>query len=100
MPEALTITVQATPNPNAAKFTLNRTVASTGTTYRLPSVPGAGQAGDAAGADVEWAKRLLGVPGVVQLFALNNFLSVTKRPDAEWNVLGPQIEQILRESFV
>jgi hypothetical protein len=89
MAQPLEIVPQATPNPNAAKFTLNRVVATQGTTYR-----------DAAAADVAWAKRLLGIPGVVQVFAINNFISVHKRPEADWNVIGPQVEQVLRDAFV
>ena len=34
MSAPLEISVQGTPNPNAAKFTLNRAVAAQGTTYR------------------------------------------------------------------
>ncbi len=89
MAEPLTINAQGTPNPNAAKFTLNRVVAAQGTTYR-----------DAAMADVEWAKQLLGIAGVIQVFAVNNFISITKTSEAEWSVLGPRIEQVLRQQFV
>jgi len=88
MSEALSISVQATPNPNAAKFTLNRIVATQGTTYR-----------DAASAQAPWAKQLLAIDGVTQLFAINNFVSVTKTPQADWNVLGPQIERVLRDTL-
>lgn len=88
MTEPLDITVQGTPNPNAAKFTLNRIVATQGTTYR-----------DAALADAAWAKALLGIAGVTQVFALNNFISVTKRSEADWNLIGPEVEQILQEAF-
>lgn len=88
MSEPLEIVVQATPNPNAAKFVLNRTVATQGVTYR-----------DAAAAEAEWAKQLLGIPGVTQVFALNDFIAVTKQPDADWNVVGPQVERTLREAF-
>ncbi len=89
MAEPLEISVQGTPNPNAAKFTLNRVVATQGKTYR-----------DVAGADTEWAKQLLGIAGVTQVFAINNFVSVNKAPEAQWDVLGPQIEAILRRTFV
>ena len=89
MPEPLDITVQGTPNPNAAKFTLNRVVSSQGKTYR-----------DAVSADAAWAKELLGISGVTQVFALNNFISVTKRPEADWNVIGRQVEQVLQKAFV
>ena len=88
MSEPLEIAVQATPNPNAAKFTLNRVVSPQSRTYR-----------DAASADAAWAKRLLAVPGITQVFALNNFLSVSKQPEQDWAVIAPEVERILREAF-
>ena len=88
MNEPLEILVQGTPNPNAAKFTLNRTVATRGTTYR-----------DLTSADVSWAKELLMIPGITQVFALNNFISVNKTAEADWTVIGPQVEQILRRAL-
>lgn len=88
MAEPLEIAVQGTPNPHAAKFTLNRTVAAQGTTYR-----------DAASAEAAWAKRLLGIPGVVQVFAINNFVSVNKAPEATWDAIVPRVERILQEEF-
>ena len=88
MPEPLEISVQGTPNPNAAKFTLNRVVATQGTTYR-----------DAASADAGWAKQLLGIAGVTHVFAIHDFVSVTKRPEADWNALEPQIERVLQQAF-
>ena len=82
------VIVEDTPNPNAVKFTLNRTVSAQGKTYR-----------DAATADVEWIKRLLAIAGVTQVFTVNNFISVTKTPAAAWNVLVPQAEDVLRQAF-
>ncbi len=89
MTEPLEITAQATPNPNAAKFTLNRVVATQGMTFR-----------DAGSAGAEWAKQLLAIPGVTQVFAINNFISVNKAPQADWQVIGPQVEQVLRQAFL
>ena len=88
MTEPLAIDIQATPNPNAAKFTLNRAVAASGKTYR-----------EVATADAEWAKQLLQIAGVTQVFAVNNFISVSKTPDAEWTNLVPEIERILKRAF-
>jgi hypothetical protein len=88
MAEPLEISVQGTPNPNAAKFTLNRVVATQGQTYR-----------DAASAEAEWAKQLLGIAGVTQVFAINNFISINKAPEADWGVIGPRVEQILKQAF-
>jgi len=87
MSEPLEILVEGTPNPNAAKFTLNRVVATQGKTYR-----------DAVTADA-WAKALLSIPGVTQVFAVNNFISVTKSPDAEWDAIVPRVEEGLRKAF-
>ena len=84
----LDIAAQPTPNPNAVKFTLNRQVAAQGKTYR-----------EAAAADAPWAKQLLSLPGVVQLFAVNDFISVSKAPEADWAGLVPQIEAVLRQTF-
>ena len=89
MAASLELVVQGTPNPNAIKVTLNRRVAEQGATYR-----------DQASADAEWAKQILGIPGVTQVFTVNNFISVTKRADGDWNVIGPQVEQVLRQAFV
>ena len=88
MTEPLQISVQSTPNPNAAKFTLNRIVAAQGTTYR-----------DAASVPQGWARELLGIAGVTQVFALQNFISVTKGPDADWGAIIPQVEHILQRQL-
>ena len=88
MAEPLELAVSGTPNPNAIKFTLNRVVATHGKTYR-----------DMGSADADWVKRVLGVAGVTQVFALNNFISVNKSPEADWNVIGLQVEQVLRQPF-
>ena len=80
--------VEGTPNPNAVKFTLNRTVSAQGQTYR-----------DAATAEVEWIKRLLAIAGVTQVFTVSNFISINKTAAAEWGVIVPQAEDVLRQAF-
>lgn len=84
----LALSVQGTPNPNAVKFTLNRTVAAQGTTYR-----------DAAAAQADWAKQLLSIAGVTQVFAAGNFISVSKAPEAGWDAIIPPAEAALRTAF-
>ena len=88
MPERLTIAVDPTPNPHAMKFTLNRTVAAKGETYRDPA------------AAAPWAKALLTIPGVLGVYGVNTFISVNKRPDVEWAAIVPQAEAALRQVFV
>ncbi|MBI3087849.1 MAG: NifU N-terminal domain-containing protein [Candidatus Omnitrophica bacterium] len=105
MADPLEIVVEGTPNPNAAKFTLNRVVATQGKTYRdaaAADAPSFGKTQDGGLSEVEWppwAKALLAIPGLVQVFAVNNFISVTKSPDAEWDILVPQVEEELKKAF-
>ena len=98
MSEPLEISIQGTPNPHAAKFTLNRAVATHGTPYRrLPSASAPGT--PTAVAAPPWATQLLDIPGVTQIFALNNFISITKTPEADWNTIAPHVERMLRQAF-
>jgi hypothetical protein len=85
----LEVSAGATPNPNALKLTLNRIVAERGETYR----------GDPAAAQAPWAKALLAVPGIVGVFGVNNFISITKDPAARWEVIVPAAEAALRHVF-
>lgn len=82
------ITVSGTPNPNAMKLTLNRMVSNQGKTYR-----------DAATAAEPWAKALLAIPGIIGVFAITNFISVTKAPDVDWQDILPLAEQALKQVF-
>jgi hypothetical protein len=88
MQPPLEIAMQGTPNPNAAKVTLNRVVAPQGQTFRDP-----------AAAALPWAKQLLEIAGVTQVFAINNFITVTKAPDAEWAAIAPAVEQVITQAF-
>ena len=93
MPEPLEIAVGGTPNPHAVKFTLNRTVAVKGETYRLPAPGVAGQVG---GDTPPWAKALLSIPGIVGVYGVNNFISVNKTPEASWETILPQAQAALK----
>ena len=42
-----------------------------------------------------WAERMFGIPGVVSLFGMRDFLTVTKAPAADWNVIVPKAVAIL-----
>ena len=88
MSQPLEIRVGATPNPNAMKFTLNRTVTTQGTTYRA-----------GASADAPWAQLLLSIAGIAGVFAINNFISINKTPESDWNEIVPKAEAALRRAF-
>ncbi len=83
------ITVQGTPNPNAAKFTVDRTLVEGGASvsYFDP---------ETAKAD-PLATRLFQVDGVDSLLIAEDFVTVTKSSAVEWDSLVPKIETILKE---
>ncbi len=88
MAEPLTIDVQPTPNVNALKFVLNRRLTDgRSQTYRTPE--------DAAASPL--AASLLGIPGVVQVFVLNDFITLTRAPGADWGAIVEQAEQLIRQ---
>ena len=88
MADPLQVLVDSTPNPHAAKLTLNRALGSDGRTYRDPVT-----------ADAAWAKALLSIAGVIGVYGVNNFISINKRPDAEWETIIPQAKVALERVF-
>ena len=90
MPSDIQITVEGTPNPNAAKFVLDRDVPGEGSrSYFDPA---------AAAAD-PLAARLFEVGGVRALLFVENFITVTKTGDLEWPELLDGIETAIREGL-
>jgi len=84
------IQVQGTPNPNAAKFVLGRSMlGDEGRTYF-----------DAAAAKGNpLAERLFGVEGVRALFMVDNFITVTKAEGATWDDLVEPIREAIAEEL-
>lgn len=90
MAEAVAIDVQPTPNVNAMKFVLNRTVSGgRSQTFRSPD--------DATSSPL--AASLLAIPGVVQVFFLNDFITLTRDPGVEWAGIIAQAESTVRTYF-
>lgn len=89
MPE-LEIQVEGTPNPHAAKFTLSRP---------LP-VEGSRSYFEAAEAeDDPLAEALFAVDGVRALLIVDEFITVTKAEDAEWDDLVEPVSETIRRRF-
>ena len=84
------ITVQGTPNPNAAKFVVSG--ASLGARSR--SYFGADEA-----KDDELATRLFGVDGVRALLIVDNFITVTKSDEVAWDDIVEDITWIIGEAL-
>jgi hypothetical protein len=81
------VSARETPNPNAYKYTVNAKVVARGSL----SFNAASEArGNALG------EALFAIPGVIGLFAVNDFVTVSKEPEAHWDTLSPAIEAALR----
>ncbi|HEY7703958.1 MAG TPA: NifU N-terminal domain-containing protein [Acidimicrobiia bacterium] len=78
---------EATPNPNAVKFTVGRQVGG-------PKTFAAGQE-----TDDPLALALLAIGGVVAVFMSADFVTLTKDPAAEWSDIAPQAQLILESEF-
>jgi hypothetical protein len=88
--EPIGVWTEPTPNPNALKFTLNRTVTEgRSKTYASP------EAAEAS----PLAKKLFEIAGVKSVFFLNNFITVTRQPDADWVALARQVEERIRAHY-
>ena len=83
------VTFSETPNPEAGKFTVGRTL-----------VKGRrGRTFDSAAAAVgdPVAARLLAEPGVRSVFIVADFVTVTREPGTPWSDLAPRVKAALRE---
>ncbi len=88
--DPLTIEVQPTPNINALKFVINRRVTEARSqTFRSVEEAGAHPL----------AARLFAIPGVVQVFLLNDFVTVTRNPAQAWDAITSSAETAIREHF-
>jgi hypothetical protein len=75
-----------TPNPNAMKFTLDT---------KLPGSMNF-QSGEAAAAN-PFAAAVFAVDGVVQVFGVNDFVTVTRRPGAAWDPIVEGVQAAAAE---
>ena len=78
-----------TPNPNAMKFTLNQTVAETGS-FSF-------NAGDAEIAHPV-AAAVLALDDVESVFGVNDFITVSKTASADWATLMPKVVEAIQST--
>ncbi|MGI8984208.1 MAG: NifU N-terminal domain-containing protein [Acidimicrobiales bacterium] len=81
-----TATPSPTPNPNAMKYDLD---------VKLPSTLNVASAEAAAGNP--FAEALLGVEGVQSLFGVNTFVTITRKPGADWDVITAGVQKAVAE---
>ena len=91
--EPLQIDIEGTPNPNSAKFVLNRTLTDeTRSYFNSGMVTESDKVADVA-------KQLFAIPGVRTLMFLNDFITVSKEGNADWNMIAEKTQEILEEAY-
>ena len=80
------VEIQPTPNPNAAKFVLDRPVSQQPMSFFNSS----------AANDFPLAKKLFAIPGVSSLLLLGDFITINKSPDAEWDDITDAARSVLK----
>ncbi len=92
MPEAdINIRVEGTPNPNAAKFVLDRDVPGEGSRSYFNAESATGN---------PLAERLFRIEGVRALLMVENFITVTKTDGIAWPGLVEAVENAIRTELV
>lgn len=83
----MTVSFQATPNPNAGKFTVGRKTVEGNTSRSFYNA-------QQAAADPV-AAALFDLDGVTNVFMVEDFVTVTKQPDVDWSDLIPRVTTAL-----
>jgi hypothetical protein len=81
-----TATPSPTPNPNAMKYSLD---------VKLPGTLNLANADAAAGN--AFATAVFAVDGVQSLFGVNDFVTVTRKPGADWEVITAGLQKAAAE---
>ncbi|HEY2586952.1 MAG TPA: NifU N-terminal domain-containing protein [Tepidisphaeraceae bacterium] len=79
--------IQSTPNPNALKFVLDRAIAEQPVSFFDPE----------AAREHPLASKLFALPGVASLLLLGDFVTVNKRPDADWAPIKRGVRTVLAQ---
>lgn len=85
--KAVDIYTEMTPNPETMKFVTN---------VMLFADNSADFADEAGAKDSALATELFGFPFVKGVFIMNNFVTVTKTPDAEWTDVNPTLREFIK----
>jgi hypothetical protein len=81
-----TATPSTTPNPNAMKYDLD---------VKLPGTLNLANAAAAAGNP--FAAAVFEIEGVQSLFGVNTFVTVTRKPGADWEVITAGVQKAAAE---
>jgi hypothetical protein len=80
-----TAELSSTPNPDALKFTLDVT---------LPAMINLSSAAEAS---TPFEREIMAVPGVGNLFGVNDFVTITRLPGTEWEPIIAAVHRAAKE---
>jgi hypothetical protein len=86
--KAISVRAEATPNPNAMKFQCSVMVIAKGSLSFNNAI---------AAKQNPLASAVFDVGGVRSVFAVKDFVTVTREDGVDWNMLSPRIEAAIRE---
>ena len=84
------IQTEGTPNPNALKFVLDRTIIEKGT-YDFPNKE--------KSKNSPLAQKLFNISSVKEVFLGRDFITITKEADANWDMIYSNIIEMINKHF-
>jgi hypothetical protein len=87
---AIEINIQETPNPNARKIN---------TSERIFEGPASTSLKSGALTEHPLAHALLNIEGVDNIFGINNFVTISKKEDAQWDTILPKVEEAFKAVY-
>lgn len=87
---AVNINVQTTPNPNSLKISASETIFPGPKSTSLKS-------GEVT--DHPLANALLSIKGVDNIFGINDFVTISKKTDADWDTILPRVEEAFKAVY-
>jgi hypothetical protein len=79
--------IQPTPNPNAAKFILDREISDRPISFLNPE----------QGAAHPVASQLFAIKGVASVLILSDFVTINKTGQSSWSAITPKVAEILQK---
>jgi hypothetical protein len=79
--------IQPTPNPNAAKFVLDRAISDTPISFLSPQ----------QGTDHPVASQLFSIKGVTSVLILGDFVTINKDEAVKWSDITQKVQEILQK---
>ncbi|MDC3417226.1 NifU N-terminal domain-containing protein [Aquibacillus salsiterrae] len=85
----MSVRIEATPNPNAMKFTTNSLIFEGNNSFSI--MPG-------QTSEYKILNDLMALDGVDNVFGFQNFITVNKKVDIEWESLSDQVKEIIENN--